>query len=340
MSEHNQQRHPDEIEKDIHQSRERLDSTLHQIEDRFSPDQLLHTTYDYLRQGGANEFFSNLSTTIKQNPVPVLLTGAGLGWLMLRQSNPQAEKPSYATNVHATSEYSGQPAVAGQNGGEQDSGSRMQQAKESAQHIGHSAKGAAQHLGEKAQQMGGQMHDSVSHAQQGSHDRFDHMKERAHQASDYSSDFVQEHPMVVAALGFALGAALAGICPTTRKEDKYLGEYRDQVVEKAAEAGEEQVDKAQQAIHEKAESVKQQAEKQGSSQSTPTAGESTSSASSSSTGTSSTGTSNISASSAGASSESMPTGTATTPSTQAGLAGSSTPSGNTQGVGTNQSTRP
>ncbi|WP_139233031.1 DUF3618 domain-containing protein, partial [Halomonas korlensis] len=32
MSQHDEQRSPDEIESDIHETRERLDSTLHEIE--------------------------------------------------------------------------------------------------------------------------------------------------------------------------------------------------------------------------------------------------------------------------------------------------------------------
>lgn len=32
------ERDPDQIEQEIHQSRERLDATLHQIEERFSPE--------------------------------------------------------------------------------------------------------------------------------------------------------------------------------------------------------------------------------------------------------------------------------------------------------------
>ncbi|BBI48746.1 hypothetical protein HORIV_11670 [Vreelandella olivaria] len=77
MTDHDNQRSSEEIEKDIHQSRERLDSTLNEIEERFSPQQLLNTSYDYLRHGGANEFVANLGTTIKQNPLPFLVTTAG-----------------------------------------------------------------------------------------------------------------------------------------------------------------------------------------------------------------------------------------------------------------------
>lgn len=51
MTDKDNQRKPEDIEKDIHQSRERLDSTLHEIEERFSPQQLLNTSYEYIRQG-------------------------------------------------------------------------------------------------------------------------------------------------------------------------------------------------------------------------------------------------------------------------------------------------
>lgn len=37
MTDHGKQRNSEEIEKDINQSRERFDSTLNEIEERFSP---------------------------------------------------------------------------------------------------------------------------------------------------------------------------------------------------------------------------------------------------------------------------------------------------------------
>ncbi|WP_404465315.1 DUF3618 domain-containing protein [Vreelandella aquamarina] len=315
MSEHDHShsqapRDPDEIEKEIHQSRERLDATLHQIEERFSPEQWLHSTYDYLRHGGANEFFANLGTTVKQNPVPTLLTGAGLGWLMLSQSQPQsghAYGPThgYATDAHATPPHPDEVMYpsrfsAGQHDPRSDSEDHRHGIKERARHIGHSAQGAAQHVDDTAHQMGGRMHDSMAHAQQGVHDRMDHMKERVHHASDRSSDFIQDHPLVVGALGFALGAALASMSAMTRKENETLGEYRNQAMDQATKMGEAEVDKAQHAIHDKAESVKQHAHEQREQ---------------------------------GHKEDDNPT-----QHNEPGLAGSNTPSGNTQGAGTNTAT--
>lgn len=383
MTDQDNQRKPEEIEKDINQSRERLDSTLHEIEERFSPQQLLNTSYEYLRHGGANEFVSNLSTTIKQNPLPFLLTSAGIGWLILAQRNPnqgqnQHQYPSdidesfytggqYSSNtrgpqgpqgvpVHEGTQpnsgapnYSNTPSgIAG--GPETLSGSetlggseshsdgkgRMGRVKESASSMKGGAKGKAQNLGQKAKQtaqqwgdkahhMGDNMRDTTSRLHHNAHDSMHSMGQRARHSEGHASDFIQEHPLVVGALGFALGAALGAAFPATKKEDEYLGEYRDRAVHKAAESGQEQMDKAQQTlheqadkaqqtVHEKAEEAKEKSHQhQGSNMNAPQ--DKTPGSSGSPTPTSD---------SSGSDRHST------------GLAGSSTPSGNTQGSGTNK----
>lgn len=356
MTDHDNQRSPEEIEKDINQSRERLDSTLHEIEERFSPQQLLNTSYEYIRHGGANEFVANLSTTIKQNPLPFLLTSAGIGWLMLAQRNPSEGQSNqqYASDMdqrfytgghasqgtsgthgtpgipvhegtHPNGEaYSNTPAgVAASAEHQGDGQGRMSRAKEGVGSMKEGAKQRAQHLSQRARDtahhMGDNMRNSTSHLQHGAHDRMNNMGHRAHQAESQASDFIQEHPLVVGALGFALGAALGGLFPATKKEDEYMGEHRDRVMHKAAEAGQVQADRAQHAVHEKAESAKRDTP-QGSDANAPQHSQ-TGLAGSSPTA------------------PSTPLTERSSPETQPrhsqGLAGSSTPSGNTQGSGTN-----
>ncbi|MDQ7732980.1 DUF3618 domain-containing protein [Halomonas sp. SpR1] len=289
MTDHANQRSPEEIEKDINQSRERLDTTLNEIEERFSPQQLLNTSYEYLRHGGANEFVANLGTTIKQNPLPFLVTTAGLGWMMLSQRQPNRSQQQYASNLdqrfytggqpssntsgahgspgipihegtHPNAAMHAQPVGGGGTEHSSDSQGRMgemaHKAKDSAQHLGQKAKQTAQQWGDKAHHLGDNMRDSTSHLQHGTHNNLHNMGQRARRAEGQASDFIQEHPLVAGALGFALGAALGGIFPATKKEDEYMGEYRDRVLHKAAETGQEQMDKAQHSIHEKAESYK------------------------------------------------------------------------------------
>lgn len=45
--------------------------------------------------------------------------------------------------------------------------------------------------------------------------------------------YIEENPLAVGAVALAIGAAIGFAIPLTRKENEYLGEYRDQVVEKA-----------------------------------------------------------------------------------------------------------
>lgn len=368
MTDHDKQRNSEEIEKDIHQSRERLDSTLNEIEERFSPQQLLNTSYEYLRHGGANEFMANLGTTIKQNPLPFLVTTAGLGWMMLSQRQPNRGQRQYASDTdqrfytggqyssntsnthgstgipvhegtHPNAAMHAQPAgMAGGNEHSSDGQGRMSEmshkAKDSAQHLGQKAKQTAQQWGDKAHHLGDNMRDSTSHLQHGAHDSLHNMGHRARQAESQASEFIQEHPLVVGALGFALGAALGGIFPASKKEDEYMGEYRDRVLHKAAETGQEQMDKAQHSIHEKAESYKDESQK---GKDTQTGDSSASGANVNAPQDRETGLKGSPTPFAEGSGAKQPDSEKNSPERHSpGLTGSSTPSGNTQGSGTNR----
>lgn len=338
MSEHKEQRNSEEIEKDINQSRSRLDSTLHEIEERFSPQQMLNTSYEYLRHGGANEFFSNLGSTIKQNPLPFLVTSAGLGWMMLSQrypnqgqgqgqgqhehhnspgipvhegTHPNGYGSGMPPNQHSSSDShnSGQGHLKGMAEGAKDKASHL---SDQASHLSDKARDTRHQLGERAHHLGDNVRDTTSHLQHGAQSSLHDMSNRARHMGSQSSDFIQEHPLVVGAIGFALGAALGGIFPATKKEDEYMGEYRDRVLHKAAEVGQEQADKAQETIHEKTE-----ASKDASHQTNENVSNQQDKASSEGKG-------------------SQPQSSSVPGSHNDGLTGSSTPSGNTQGIGTNQ----
>lgn len=82
-----QRRDPDEIERDVREIRAEMSETLRRIEDRLSPKQLLHQV-----TGGARVFgegsatmAKNLGSAVRDNPVPLLLIGAGIASLMVSQ---------------------------------------------------------------------------------------------------------------------------------------------------------------------------------------------------------------------------------------------------------------
>lgn len=57
------------------------------LEQRLSPGQLMDQLLAYSK-GNGGEFFHNLDTTLKNNPVPTALTVLGLAWLGLNQNRP------------------------------------------------------------------------------------------------------------------------------------------------------------------------------------------------------------------------------------------------------------
>jgi ElaB/YqjD/DUF883 family membrane-anchored ribosome-binding protein len=59
---------------------------------------------------------------------------------------------------------------------------------------------------------------------------------------------VREQPLMLGAIGLAVGALLGAGLPRTRQEDELMGEASDRRTEKAKEAGREQLEKAKQIV--------------------------------------------------------------------------------------------
>jgi hypothetical protein len=73
----------DEVEREVQQSRTEVEEALEAIQERLSPGQLFDQAVGYMRGSGGNEFLRNLGATVRGNPVPIVLMGTGLAWLML-----------------------------------------------------------------------------------------------------------------------------------------------------------------------------------------------------------------------------------------------------------------
>ena len=70
-----------ELEREVAEQRNRVESRIGEIKDRLSPGQLLDEALSYTKHGGAH-FASNLSNQIAGNPLPAALVGVGLAWLI------------------------------------------------------------------------------------------------------------------------------------------------------------------------------------------------------------------------------------------------------------------
>ena len=88
---------PATLEREIDQTRADMDRTLGALERKLSPGQLLDQAMDFAREHGG-EFASNLGRSVKENPMPALLTVVGVAWMLASNNRPNRRWPMITTS--------------------------------------------------------------------------------------------------------------------------------------------------------------------------------------------------------------------------------------------------
>ena len=70
-----------EIERELDQTRSRLDTTMDVLQQKLAPGSMVDQAVEYFNEGGGMELGRSLGRGLRDNPVPVALIGAGVGWL-------------------------------------------------------------------------------------------------------------------------------------------------------------------------------------------------------------------------------------------------------------------
>lgn len=83
-----QQRRLEELEDGIQRTRAHLSDTLQEVENRLTPDNIKRNVVAHMPSGDST-FVNNLRRSLREHPVPVLMTGIGLGWLVVSQLRSQ-----------------------------------------------------------------------------------------------------------------------------------------------------------------------------------------------------------------------------------------------------------
>lgn len=225
---------PETLEREIDARRANIGNLVDALESKLSPGQLIDEALAYGRRNGG-EFFGNLGTTVRANPVPTVLTGVGLLWLMMGQNR----QPSTSTGPSMFS-------------GLGDSVSHMAEsvtdtfgnAKARVQDTANRMKDKASHLSDKAHDysdsasdMGHGVGDKVSAASQRlnatAHDASDALRRQGQNLQSSLGYMLKEQPLALAAIGIALGAAIGAALPATAKENQVMGRASDRLTDKA-----------------------------------------------------------------------------------------------------------
>ena len=94
---------PAEIEREIEVERAQLASSLDQLTDRFSVDNMVRTVSDQVTEHGG-EVATNLMRTVKANPAAAVLAGVGIAWLMASTNKAQQREVSPRRTYQVTPE--------------------------------------------------------------------------------------------------------------------------------------------------------------------------------------------------------------------------------------------
>lgn len=78
-------RRSEAIRADIERTRAELDRTVDALQQRLSPQQLVHGAFEALREN-AGDSTRRIVNVVKSNPIPIALIGAGLVWLLASQA--------------------------------------------------------------------------------------------------------------------------------------------------------------------------------------------------------------------------------------------------------------
>ena len=80
---------PATLEREIDQTRADMNQTLGALERKFSPGQLLDQAISFSKEHGG-DFATNLSQSVRENPMPALLTAVGIVWMVASSNRPKS----------------------------------------------------------------------------------------------------------------------------------------------------------------------------------------------------------------------------------------------------------
>jgi uncharacterized protein YjbJ (UPF0337 family) len=202
---------PAALERDIDRTRERLDHTLDALQARLSPRLLWDRALQFARDNGG-AFAGNVGRTVRDNPLPLMLTGAGIVWLLS------------ADWLHARA------AAAGHSAGEGSHGRGLGgQAREAAGRVREAAGSTADSMRDAAATARERIGSTVQSTVQST-------GEQARRMRAGLSHTLQEQPLVLGLAVLAAGALLGAALPPTDAEDRLLGPVRDEAAGKVRQA--------------------------------------------------------------------------------------------------------
>jgi ElaB/YqjD/DUF883 family membrane-anchored ribosome-binding protein len=268
----------DAIRSDIDNTRERMDETINELGSRFDGRHIVDEVLGFFRRssdGGSSQIGSKLSqsaqtavssvaTSVKENPIPALLIGAGVAWLIFKNRSPgssgsyedegyqSSSSPEYLRGQYAGT-YTDQPL-------EQQSGSVASKAKEKLSNLGEQARdklSAASERGRESYQAArGKLGEVAHQVQERGREVYGRTRERV-------SATAEQHPLEVGLACLAIGLVAGLAVPTSNRLNRSIGPAVDRLKQQTRDRGTELVQKGKRVVQAATSAAKEEAQSQG-----------------------------------------------------------------------------
>jgi ElaB/YqjD/DUF883 family membrane-anchored ribosome-binding protein len=269
----------DAIRSDIDTTRDRMDETINQLGNRLDGRHLVDEVLGFFRRSDgtaskvgqqisntAQTAMQSVTNTVKENPIPALLIGGGIAWLIYSNTRGSSSSrdwdsdeelyssstPDYMRQGYAEG-YTDQPL-------EQQSGSVASQAKEKLSELGSQAReklsSVTESGREKFEAARGRVGEMTQQARQRSREVYDRTRQRV-------STTANQHPLEVGLACLAVGLIAGLALPTPERVNRSLGYTADRLRERTREKGSEILDKGKRVVQAAADAAREEAKSQG-----------------------------------------------------------------------------
>jgi ElaB/YqjD/DUF883 family membrane-anchored ribosome-binding protein len=277
---------PNAIKGDIAQTRAAMSQTIDAIQERLAPRHLVAQAKDQIKEATIGKVQTMANTvrdsaadagytimdTVRQNPLPSIMAGVGLSWLLYRSmSMGPARRPRrgmYRTQPYDYGygynydPYTGKHIASSQRG-------TQSYATESASSpsLGDRASQATGKIRDKASDMANTVQDKVGDladtVQDRASDLGDTMQQQAGQARDWLQDAWNDNPLIFTAGAAIVGLGLGLLIKESEQENRMMGPARDQMAQQAQNAAQDTAQKVQHVAQRATDAAKDEAKQQG-----------------------------------------------------------------------------
>lgn len=249
-----------ELERQAEAAREKVAGTAESIRKKLTAGQLIDEFANMFTGGDMSGAVRNLKTQVRDNPLPLVLMGAGVAWLAFgkgvsdQHSHSYGSHPSGSSGTNRPQSHADRPHTQGEHGSSMMS-SATEGAKAAASSVGEAASSVAETVS-------GMAHNLTATADRLRHSMLtgsSHM--RRHTPS--TSGLANQDPLLIAALGVTVGAVVGAMLPASELEKEQIGPHAQRFRKDAEEMIDKGLDSAGRVAAKTYDALKEEADRQG-----------------------------------------------------------------------------